>query len=323
MSRRLQSIFALRSSRQRGPDGIREQAQSPRTIRQIQQLMDARTIEDHFAEPVHDDQRAAENTSSASSSSHDAAQHGSHSSSSSTHRLEHDLLMHQFKTAHAEVGYQSRELRDMVLQVHIIENGVLPELQNAYTQLVVESTKRFKAIACKMARLRTQIDLKSTVTGRMERQPQGERVHPQTSHRESASTQQAKSSRPRAGDQTLYCVNCRNFSAKSTLANSGSASSSAEGNSQPSSITPLPSCPGCPLCGIVSRNLAVPERHSEPPPATSNGQVHPPFSFRSEHSFTDIPVASNSDDLESLVGIPKTFSDLPVPDTESPRPSLE
>jgi len=158
MSRRLTSIFGLRSRTRDGRANNAQEAEPPQTTRQIQEMLDWQTLENHFAQPQ-DDLEPAEsmNAEPSSSSNNDAAKQSE--ASSSTHFLEHELLTKNFRAAHAEVERRARELRGMMHQPGIIDEDALPELQKVYKQLVKNSTELFSAIAQKMCRLRTKNDL--------------------------------------------------------------------------------------------------------------------------------------------------------------------
>lgn len=302
----------ISSRREGAPDGSHEPARGPRTINQIQQMVDWQTPENSIAQPPQDDQRATESTSASSSSKHEATQHGSRSLSK--HRQEHQLFTDQFERARIEVGRNARELIQMVLQARILEDGSLPELHKAYKRLVGQSTELFDAIVCKMVRIRTKIDLSSPVTPRVAQQPQGGRTHPQTArlHRQSGSTQQLRSSRPGARDKTSsqrYHNDC-DISVKTPEANNRS-----EDDSQPSSIgstatwqwqSPQYLYPEM----FCMRDIQCKDLYKKQSPSDS------------AHT-TKRTTASDRDDWEDLVAITRTFSELPRLDTEGASQCLE
>jgi len=132
-------------------------------------MPDVQPLDSHFAQCLEDDGESGENPSAIpSGNKNGAAQHGL--SSSPTGCLEHEVLARSFQEAHAEVGRRVQEISDMVLQRGIIVNTAKPTLERRYKYLLKDSKALFSAITQKMSRLRTKMDLSSSVNDSLRKQ---------------------------------------------------------------------------------------------------------------------------------------------------------
>jgi len=238
MSRRLTSIFGLRSRTRDGRANNAQEAEPPQTTRQIQEMLDWQILENHFAQPPEDLEPAESMNAIPSSSNNDAAQQSE--ISLSARLLEHELLTKNFREAHAEVERRARELRGMVHQLGIIEDDALPEVQKVYTQLVKDSTELFSAIAQKMSRLRTKIDLSSSSIRRARPEPPGEASGAQTarSRRQPGDLRHFRLASARARDQSS---SNRSHDYSELSARRSGVYNMPEDDNRPSSIVSAPS----------------------------------------------------------------------------------
>jgi len=150
-------------------------AETPRSTKKTQEILNMQTLNHQFARASKPDGSSnAEGTlymeprDSTSSRKTEANRHSL--ASSSKHRLEQEHLARQFQEAHAEVGRNALELRDMVLEVGEPQDDTQHDVQRIYNQLMRDSAELLSTLAHKMSRLRTKIDLSSPVNCRRKQQ---------------------------------------------------------------------------------------------------------------------------------------------------------
>lgn len=280
-------------------------AQPLQTVRQIQERLDWERLEAHLGQLERNDPGATESVSASSGSNRGTTQRGM--DSSSTRHLDYELLDSKFQKAHAEVGCRARELRHMLLSVGLLEDDAQPELPRICAQVVKDAVEFFSALADKMSRLKTKLDLSRPVVRRLARRSEGEALGAQTarSHGQSTSTRQSRSSHPRAGDG-ISSDRSHNYQVSSVR--QPRTNSRVKDNNQPLSVMSAPSWQGRPRQSVVPRDAPLHGRHSDPFPAASEERVNSQMSFDSEQG--SVPPAENSDDLADLIGMPRTFTDL-------------
>jgi len=135
-----------------------EGTEAPRSTRKIQEMLDWKTLERHFAQSADADTSfQAEPTSPGNSEVNQP-----HLICPSTRQLEQELLARAFQEAHAGVARKALELKDAVLQVSASEDDTQQhEMQELYSQMMRNSTELFSALSHKMSRLQARIDLSS------------------------------------------------------------------------------------------------------------------------------------------------------------------
>jgi len=177
MSKQISNLFAGLHIRpkaaSRDPERrVSAYAETPRSTKKVQEMLDMQTLNHQFA-PSSKPHRSSHaegtlDTDLGDSSSSVKTECDWHRLTS--HELEQELLVRQFQEAHAEVGRKALELRDLVLEVGQSEDDVQHDVQRMYNQLMRDSAEFLGALAHKMSRLQTKIDLSSPVNCRRKQQ---------------------------------------------------------------------------------------------------------------------------------------------------------
>jgi len=132
---------------------------TPRTTKQVQEMVDWQNLQNHLDQYDKANKKIPDPAASSNNGEVTQPDWGS----LSTQRLEKELLARKFHAAHSELGRRASELQDIILQHAEAEDGECNKALQIYTQLMKDSTELLAALANKMCRLRSKIDLSTSL----------------------------------------------------------------------------------------------------------------------------------------------------------------
>jgi len=288
------------------PDRV-ESGAFGKTTKKIQETLDWQTLNKHLDQfekttsAVHDMKECGmDMMESANSANIESTMY-----SSSTQELEKELLVRKFLEAHAEVGRQALEVREVAHQLGDNDNDCKRELQ-IYELLMKDSTELFSALSQKLSRLRTKIESSSSVhSGKGRSSPTTE---PTDHHRDSSCTQHRSWVQPKAPEQA---PSQGSFHRRATSARHGGRNSIPDESKLHRSGTASQPVQRRPM----SQTRYVHEPQSK---VSAAGRESSKLKARSEvqsRTFNDLPIMAPEDLLR--LDQPSTLPDLPVLDMQA------